>query len=141
MRFEMSEEDWEVPNSDEDDEPDYMPKPEKIVSLYNDLDQGKIPVLEVKILPRVDPNLIKPVQPVPVEKPVVESKPEEMEEAAQQEANEFDFDSQTVDTVKRFTPKRAPNKAHVKKVARMDQVYSNIMKYKKLDAEQQENVP
>ena len=42
------------------------------------------------------------------------------------------------DFIFRFTPKRTPNRPQVKKVARMDNVCSNILKYQKLDEAQLE---
>lgn len=61
----------------------------------------QIPNLEVKILPRIDPESIRSTQQETSITSVEKSEPKETDQTAFDEANEFDFDSQTVDTVKR----------------------------------------
>uniref|UniRef100_H2XKC6 PAXIP1-associated glutamate-rich protein 1 n=2 Tax=Ciona intestinalis TaxID=7719 RepID=H2XKC6_CIOIN len=127
-------EDWHVSGSDGEDASDYQPDPTTIVKLYNLINSGELPPLQTFIHPR-DKLQTKELQ-VKQESPAL-LKSESIEtKTSPSEPNEFDFDSQSTASVKRFTPKRTPNRPQQKKVARMDKVCSNILKYKKLDEEQ-----
>ncbi|CAK8690611.1 uncharacterized protein LOC143450139 [Clavelina lepadiformis] len=127
---------WEVPDSD--GEETYQPQPDIIVTLYKAIQKQMIPDLEVKIHPRRQPSIPENNNTADVEANESNSLPAPEDEInVAEESNEFDFDSQHIDTVKRFT-RRNPSRPQTKKVARMDKVCSNIIKYQKMDEEQQQ---
>jgi len=126
---------WEICSSDVEDTDDYKPSAEKIISLYESICKGKIPTLEAIIYPRKVVSLKDAcaegemkVVPTTGDKKTEETKPFEI--------NEFDFDTQPEKPIKKFKLKRPPARQQQKKVARMDKVCSDILKYKRMDEDQ-----
>jgi len=129
---------WEVYDTDDGDEDnDYKPTDVNIiVQLYNRIKQGEIFTLDTVLYPQRE--VVKKEDVVKDEYDMSdEDEDRKTPEKQQPQFEEFDFDSQPGAPVKRFTPRRTPSRPQVKKVARMDKVFSNIQKYRKMDEEQQ----
>jgi len=134
---------WEIYDTDDDDEDnDYKPTDVNIiVQLYNRIKQGEIFTLDTVLYPQREVEVVKKEVVVKDEYDMSDEdegegrKTPDKQQTTQFE--EFDFDSQPGAPVKRFTPRRTPSRPQVKKVARMDKVFSNIQKYRKMDEEQQ----
>lgn len=124
--------------SDEEDGEDYQPPANKIILLYEKICKGEIPELEAVIHPRraVEKKEVQLESQKSV-KAERKSSDESMKKVtAPVEPNEFDFDSQPDKPLKTFKLKRTPVRPQQKKVARMDKVCSDILKYQKMDEDQ-----
>lgn len=129
---------WEVCSSDTEDAVDYKPAPDRITFLYEKVCEGEIPDLEATIYPkRVVKKESLPDSNNSKESEEQSSDESEKKTVASMDLNEFDFDSQPDKPVKKFKLKRAPVRQQQKKVARMEKVCSDILKYQKMDEEEQ----
>lgn len=136
----QTEDDWEIPYSDEEmeDTKDWMPAPEEIKRLYEILAKGEMLELKWEPLPRRPPT--------PPRTPSPERDGEDSQEAKDDEnqhkaltPTEFDFDEeQTLSTPKNsfLSRRRTPGssaRSSVKREARLDKVLSDMKRHRKIE--------
>ncbi|XP_016368759.1 PAXIP1-associated glutamate-rich protein 1 [Sinocyclocheilus rhinocerous] len=139
-KLQQTEEDWEIPYSDEEmeDPKNWMPAPEEIKRLYEILAKGEMLELKWEPLPRRPPT--------PPRTPSPERDGEDLQEAKQEEnqhkdltPTEFDFDEeQTMATPKNsfLSRRRTPGssaRSMVKREARLDKVLSDMKRHRKIE--------
>nr|XP_039273452.1 uncharacterized protein LOC120347505 [Styela clava] len=129
---------WKVLCSDDENAGNnefYEPSdPSVMINLYEAILKGEIPRFDAPIYPRAKPDseTSQSAKLSPETTETLEKTPEKVPS----EVTEFDFDTQPEDNVKKFTPRRTPNRPVTKKVGKMSNVFSDIMKYKKMDEKQ-----
>lgn len=139
-QLQQTEEDWEIPYSDEEmeDTENWMPAPEEIKRLYEILAKGEMLELKWEPLPRRPPT--PPCTPSP------ERDGDDSQEAKEDEnqhkaltPTEFDFDEeQTMATPKNsfLSRRRTPGssgRSSVKREARLDKVLSDMKRHRKIE--------
>ncbi|XP_050979782.1 PAXIP1-associated glutamate-rich protein 1 [Labeo rohita] len=135
-----TEEDWEIPYSDEEmeDPKNWMPSPEEIKRLYEILAKGEMLELNWEPLPRRPPT--------PPRTPSPERDGDDSQDAKQEDnqrkaltPTEFDFDEeQTMATPKNsfLSRRRTPGssgRSTVKREARLDKVLSDMKRHRKIE--------